>query len=87
MLMTLILRLSSAITAGTHEIPTTQTRIKMMKWDKNLFNRILFRWLFTTPKFENLFRDGPMPQEDKCTLCYQCKKICKSDGRKKSPVL
>jgi uncharacterized protein (DUF362 family)/Pyruvate/2-oxoacid:ferredoxin oxidoreductase delta subunit len=51
----------------------------------------MFRWPFTTPTFKNLFLDRPAPQEERCTLCYQCKKICasgaisESDGRKKVP--
>ncbi|MCU0597853.1 MAG: DUF362 domain-containing protein [Desulfobacterales bacterium] len=51
----------------------------------------MFRWPFTTPTFKNLFLDRPAPREEKCTLCYQCKKICasgaisESDGRKKVP--
>jgi Pyruvate/2-oxoacid:ferredoxin oxidoreductase delta subunit len=51
----------------------------------------MFRWPFNTPTFKNLFLDRPVPQEEKCTLCYQCKKICasgaisESDGRKKVP--
>ncbi len=38
----------------------------------------MFRWPFNTPTFKNLFLDRPVPAEDKCTLCYQCKKICAS---------
>lgn len=51
----------------------------------------MFRWPFTTPTFKNLFLDRPAPKEERCTLCYQCKKICasgaisESDGRKKVP--
>jgi uncharacterized protein (DUF362 family)/Pyruvate/2-oxoacid:ferredoxin oxidoreductase delta subunit len=51
----------------------------------------MFRWPFNTPTFKNLFLDRPVPREEKCTLCYQCKKICasgaisESDGRKKAP--
>ncbi len=38
----------------------------------------MFRWPFNTPTFKNLFLDRPVPSEEKCTLCYQCKKICAS---------
>ncbi len=38
----------------------------------------MFRWPFNTPTFKNLFLDRPAPNETKCTLCYQCKKICAS---------
>ena len=37
-----------------------------------------FRWPFNTTVFKNWFLDRPVPREDKCTLCYQCKKICAS---------
>ncbi len=52
----------------------------------------IFRWPFNTLTFKNLFLDRPSPQEDRCTLCYQCKKICasgaisESNGRKNVPV-
>ena len=52
----------------------------------------MFRWPFNTTTFKNLFLDRPAPQEDRCTLCYQCKKICasgaisESSGRKQVPV-
>jgi len=29
-----------------------------------------------TRTFRNLFTEKPIPAEDRCTLCYQCKKIC-----------
>lgn len=40
----------------------------------------MFRWPFNTPTFKNLFLDRPSPDEEKCTLCYQCKKICASEA-------
>ena len=43
----------------------------------SIFSNI-FRWPFNTPTFKNLFLDRPVPVEEKCTLCYQCKKICAS---------
>jgi len=51
----------------------------------------MFRWPFNTPTFKNWFLDRPVPVEERCTLCYQCKKICaskaitSSNGRKKIP--
>lgn len=33
-------------------------------------------WPMTSPFFKNLIVEKPVPQEDKCTLCYQCKTIC-----------
>jgi uncharacterized protein (DUF362 family)/Pyruvate/2-oxoacid:ferredoxin oxidoreductase delta subunit len=56
----------------------------------SIFSNV-FRWPFTSPPIKNLFLDRPVPQEKKCTLCYQCKKICasgaisESDGKKKVP--
>lgn len=44
----------------------------------------MFRWPFNTPTFKNLFLDHPAPSEEKCTLCYQCKKICASGAIKES---
>jgi uncharacterized protein (DUF362 family)/Pyruvate/2-oxoacid:ferredoxin oxidoreductase delta subunit len=52
----------------------------------------MFRWPFNTTTFKNLFLDRPVPREDRCTLCYQCKKICasgaisESNGRKQVPA-
>lgn len=43
----------------------------------SIFSNI-FRWPFNTSTFKNLFLDRPAPSEEKCTLCYQCKKICAS---------
>lgn len=52
----------------------------------------MFRWPLNTTLFKNLFLDRPSPREDRCTLCYQCKKICasgaisESNGRVQVPV-
>ncbi|MDA8405062.1 MAG: DUF362 domain-containing protein [Desulfobacteraceae bacterium] len=52
----------------------------------------MFRWPFNTPFVKNLLLDRPVPKEDRCTLCYQCRKICasgaisESSGRIKTPV-
>jgi uncharacterized protein (DUF362 family)/NAD-dependent dihydropyrimidine dehydrogenase PreA subunit len=52
----------------------------------------MVRWPVTSKTFRNLFIDRPVPFEEKCTLCYQCKKICPSgaislsNGNRKVPV-
>lgn len=52
----------------------------------------MVRWPVTSKTFRNLFIDRPVPSEDRCTLCYQCRKICPSgaispsNGRRKVPV-
>jgi uncharacterized protein (DUF362 family)/Pyruvate/2-oxoacid:ferredoxin oxidoreductase delta subunit len=52
----------------------------------------MVRWPVTSKTFRNLFIDKPVPVEEKCTLCYQCKKICPADaisqsqGNKQVPV-
>ncbi len=49
------------------------------------------RWPFNRKGFRNLFTSKPVPQVEKCTLCYQCKAICpagaieKAEGSKKVP--
>lgn len=35
-----------------------------------------FRWPLNTKTAKNLFVEKPVPQKDKCTACYQCRKIC-----------
>lgn len=56
----------------------------------SIFSNV-FRWPFNTPTFKNLFLDRPVPREERCTLCYQCKQICASGaisastGKKKVP--
>jgi len=34
------------------------------------------RWPFTSVTIKNLFTEKPVPDETKCTCCYQCQKIC-----------
>lgn len=36
------------------------------------------RWPLNTSTIKNLLLDRPVPQAKRCTLCYQCKKICAS---------
>jgi uncharacterized protein (DUF362 family)/Pyruvate/2-oxoacid:ferredoxin oxidoreductase delta subunit len=49
------------------------------------------RWPFNRKGFRNLLTSKPLPQGEKCTLCYQCKAICpagaieKADGSKNVP--
>ena len=38
------------------------------------------RWPLNTDLFKNLFVERPVPQEGRCTLCYQCRKICPADA-------
>ncbi len=42
---------------------------------KNLWSKLL-RGPFITRHFKNSFIEKPVPREDLCTLCYQCKSIC-----------
>ena len=50
------------------------------------------RWPTNTKIMRELFTEKPVPLEGKCTLCYQCKKICPagaidiSDGEHKTPT-
>lgn len=50
------------------------------------------RWPMNTKTLRDLFTERPLPLEDKCTLCYQCKKICPAgaidiaDGKRKTPT-
>jgi len=49
------------------------------------------RWPFTSVTIKNLFTEKPVPDETKCTCCYQCQKICpakaisKAKSGKKTP--
>ncbi|MBW1897524.1 MAG: DUF362 domain-containing protein [Deltaproteobacteria bacterium] len=44
----------------------------------------MVRWPMTSKTFRNLFIDRPVPGEENCTLCYQCKKICPAGAVGKS---
>jgi uncharacterized protein (DUF362 family)/Pyruvate/2-oxoacid:ferredoxin oxidoreductase delta subunit len=33
-------------------------------------------WPLTSPTIKNLFVEKPVPRADKCTLCYNCMKVC-----------
>lgn len=55
------------------------------------FQTWMMNLTFASIIFRDLFIEKPFPIEEKCTLCYQCKKICpagaigKSAGKKKIP--
>jgi uncharacterized protein (DUF362 family)/Pyruvate/2-oxoacid:ferredoxin oxidoreductase delta subunit len=42
---------------------------------KNLWSWLL-RGPFISRRFKNAFIEKPVPRENRCTLCYQCKSIC-----------
>lgn len=50
------------------------------------------RWPMNTRFLRDLLVESPLPLEEKCTLCYQCKAICpagaieRSDGRGNKPL-
>ncbi len=41
-------------------------------------------WPMKSPLLKNLLVEKPFPQEEKCTLCYQCKTICPAGAISKS---
>jgi len=49
------------------------------------------RWPFNRKRFRNLVTSRPVPQQERCTLCYQCKAICpagaieEAEGTRKVP--
>ena len=65
---------------------------KSLRPSKGTILSNMVRWPVTSKRFKNLFIDRPAPKEGKCTLCYQCLKICpagaisKTQGAKKTPV-
>jgi uncharacterized protein (DUF362 family)/Pyruvate/2-oxoacid:ferredoxin oxidoreductase delta subunit len=44
----------------------------------------LDRWPFNTKRFRNLFTSRPVPAEEKCILCYQCRTICPAGAIEKA---
>jgi Pyruvate/2-oxoacid:ferredoxin oxidoreductase delta subunit len=42
------------------------------------------RWPFNRKRFRNLFTSRPVPQREKCTLCYQCMAICPAGAIEKA---
>ncbi len=52
----------------------------------------MFKWPLNTKTFKNLFLEHPVPKESRCSLCYQCMKICPagaisvSDGKTRTPA-
>ena len=51
----------------------------------------MFKWPLNTKTIKNLFLERPVPTAKRCTLCYQCMKICPAgaisttDGKNKTP--
>ena len=41
-------------------------------------------WPMTSPLLKNLVVEKPFPQQNKCTLCYQCKTICPAEAISKT---
>ncbi len=41
-------------------------------------------WPVTSKRFKNLFVDRPVPDKEKCTLCYHCKTICPAGAIEKA---
>jgi Pyruvate/2-oxoacid:ferredoxin oxidoreductase delta subunit len=42
------------------------------------------RWPFNRKRFRNLVTSRPVPQREKCTLCYQCMAICPAGAIEKA---
>ncbi|MDI6797642.1 MAG: DUF362 domain-containing protein [Desulfatibacillaceae bacterium] len=65
--------------------------IKDFKPSKNTFFSNMWRGPLATRTVRNLFTEKPVPQDEKCVLCYQCLKICpahaidKNQGKAKTP--
>ena len=60
-------------------IGNTVEEMKLVDFEPASGNSILsnaYRWPLNTKTFRNLIVERPVPQKDKCTSCYQCKKIC-----------
>jgi len=54
----------------------TQLQLPDFKMSKNKFLSNGVRWPFTSNFFKQLILEKPVPKPDKCTLCYQCMRIC-----------
>ena len=71
--------------------PIEGMRVAAFSPSKGTILSNMVRWPVTSKTFRNLFIDKPVPKEENCTLCYQCKKICpagavgKSDKNKNIP--
>jgi len=42
-------------------------------------------WPMTSPTVKNWFVERPVPQPDKCVLCYQCQKTCPASAISQAP--
>ena len=51
-------------------------QVSSFKFSKNSFFSNAVRWPFTSSFFKQLLVEKPVPNAEKCTLCYQCKQIC-----------
>ncbi len=51
-------------------------QVKDFKPTRSSLSSDMMRWPFTSPVMRSLFVQRPVPSEEKCTLCYQCKSIC-----------
>jgi len=54
------------------------TSLQLSSFDasKNSIFSNAVRWPFTSPLFKQLLVEKPVPNPEKCTLCYQCRQIC-----------
>lgn len=72
--------------------PIDELKLSDFKASKGTIMSNMVRWPFTSKRFKNLFVEKPVPSQDRCTLCYKCKKICpagairKAKSNKKIPV-
>ena len=53
-----------------------KVRLKSFQVSKNSIFSNAVRWPFTSSLFKQLFVEKAVPQDEKCTLCYQCMRIC-----------
>ena len=51
-------------------------QLQSFNFSKNSIFSNAVRWPFTSSLFKQLFVEKPVPNPEKCTLCYQCQKIC-----------
>ncbi len=73
--------------AGEIEVvgePIEELRVAKFSPSKGTILSNMVRWPVTSKTFRNLFIDRPVPGEENCTLCYQCKKICPAGAISKS---
>ena len=60
----------------------TKVQLSSFKVSKNSIFSNAVRWPFTSSVFKQLLVEKPAPQIDKCTLCYQCMRICPAEAIK-----